>query len=575
MKDNLNDTTSSTITINLSDRQESIKESYQKLLKDIGNEGKYQKMIFILLCLSSFILALLITSVPFQKDIPNYTCLENQEAVKNNFTFNSSSNVKLITDVKCVQKFCSQKMNSELNVTLNDYSNYSLLVDYNSIKNFVTNLDILCSYESFFAKLTQMIFLGRIFGNVLFSYISDKYGRYIGFTIQFYILCVTYILFIVAKNEYVYLGAGLAILACSNIYNLFSAISTEVMSLKMYSLFNGMMGFFFSFCGIFGVVISYYFKFFDLLVYIHLSICVIIFYLIIKYFDETPLYLLDQERYTELNKLIKKIGEVNGTFQNPEVQRNYQALILSTESLNSNIQSVSTFAKESLTKSISTEIELKNFSIDQEDKSKVKNEKNASIIEDKQSFCQKIFGPYFIIFHSREIKIEFLKLIIPFLSAFSIYYGQILNVEKFSDNIYLTSFVIYLGEMLAEITAGYLLRIHKRKILIGISYFISMLSCLITAILNHYNLLVYLQAIFILGNSYAVSQIFIIIFVYGAELFESSVKSTMISLLVNLSFLFMLLAVYIYNVVSPFFVFFILSGLACLNSFILRETKND
>ncbi len=157
-----------------------------------------------------------------------------------------------------------------------------------------------------------------------------------------------------------------------------------------------------------------------------------------------------------------------------------------------------------------------------------------------------------------------------------VFYGQVLNVEKMNGNIYFNSFIIYTAEMISEISAGYFLQNYGRRQMIIACFGLSTFFCFFLNIIEIFGGSRVFFTIFIFANSFFISITFVVIYVYSAEIFDSNVKSTMVSLLINLSNVFLLLSPYlIAKFTSPFGLFCILSLCACLNGFILKETKME
>jgi MFS family permease len=502
-----------------------IDEAYRDLLNEIGLEGKYQKILSILFCLTTLFCCLILTSMPVQKEYPSHSCISREElnSTKYNYIINNKEQFKIYDDQKCISKLCSR--------------NQILIVDFYSIRNFITELDIVCDFEDFYLRSTQMIFFGRIVGNIIFSYISDKFGRFKSYKIQFYLLLGSYITMLLIKNQFVYLLVCFVTSGCFNIYNLASAMSTETMNLSMYSLVNGLIGAFYSLSGFLNIFVLYFFHNFPYLIMMNILIGCIVGYLMINYMTETPHFLLAKKNYYQLNNVIVKIAEINETLDNKEVKRKFKAI--------NNFLISQKFNSDNLT-------QVENFEI------------------------KEILGPYKTAFRSKTTTFTFIKLMIPFAAMFVIYFGQALNVEKMNGSIYFNSLMIYSGEIIAEISSGIFLKLYKRKFLMIGAYACSFVLLLFMITLYFFKIFAFLQTILLLANTFFISVLFTVLYVYAAEIFDTSVKSTMISVLVNFSNLLLLFSPYmIDSFSSPLILFAIFSGLGAFNSYFLIETKND
>lgn len=555
--------------------EEKLKESYKKILIDIGMEGKYQKYLFVLFCMSAFLCCVLITSFALQKDIPDHYCLnkiEFEDDLENKYLEfkKNNKNYKIINDEKCIEQMCFKKeeLGEGLEIhnkiilnhehTNNLPSTTVLVIDKKSIINFVTLLDVVCNMESFFGIMTQMLFLGRILGNFVFSYISDKYGRLICFKIQFYSLFICYLIYYFVRIDIIYIIVTLLVSGFVNIYNLVTAMSTEMMSQKMYSLLNGFLGASFTTTGLLCIIVFYYFKNFNIMIYIHFFITSFVIYAVYTDFlTETPIFLLDQGNYSHLNKVIKHIATINDTLKSANIESRLQELREYR-----NLHQIKSKTDEFFTPTHTP----KKLSITN---SQLSNNKPSSMMEN-------LFGPYLIAFKSKETTIVFFKLLFIFLTMHFVFFGQVLNVEKMNGNIYFNSFIMYLAEIISEISGGYFLQTYGRRKMLIWCFGMSAFFCFILNIIERTGDFRILFTIFIFANSFFISMTFTVVYVYSAEIFDSKIKSTMNSLLINLSNIFLLVSPYLISkFASPFALFFILSLGACLNGFVLKETKVD
>jgi MFS family permease len=555
--------------------EEKLKESYKKLLLDIGMEGKYQKYLFALFCMAAFLCCLLLTSFPLQKDLPEHYCLnriEFEDDLEDKYSEfkKNTKKYKIIKNEQCIEQMCFKKeeegegIESHNKLIINhEHQNSSpsstiLVIDKKSVINFVTELDVICHMESFFSTMTQMLFLGRILGNFVFSYISDKYGRLVCFKIQFYTIVMCYLTFYFIRIDLIYIIVSLLVSCCVNVYNLVSAMSTEIMSQKMYSLLNGLLGASFTMTGLLCIFVFCFFKNWNILIYIHFIVTAFVMYAVYTDFlTESPIFLLDQGNYSHLNKVITHIATVNDTLESANVEYRIQEL---REFRNLN-------KIKSRTDGFFTPVRTPR---------KVSDAISNSSTYKPESFLESLFGPYLIAFKSQETTTQFFKQLFIYLTMHFVFFGQVLNVEKMNGNIYYNSFIIYLAEIISEISAGYFLQKYGRRQMVIWCFGLSAVFCLILNIIERTGGFRFLFTIFIFANSFFISITFVVVYVYSAEIFDSNVKSTMNSLLVNLSNVFLLASPYLISqFASPFALFCMLSLGACLNGFILKETKED
>jgi len=83
------------------------KESKKTLLIELFNsinlEGKYQKILFVTLALTSFLCSMVITVFPLQKEIPNFECIKADGFNANEF---KKFPFQLITNEECIVNYC-------------------------------------------------------------------------------------------------------------------------------------------------------------------------------------------------------------------------------------------------------------------------------------------------------------------------------------------------------------------------------------------------------------------------------------------------------------------------------------
>jgi MFS family permease len=522
---------------------EPLKEKYLSILSDVGLEGKFQKIMFVLICSLSFISVLIIPIFPMNKDLPDHICI-NYEELNINQTYSKFRGPQfLIIETKsCIAKFCQDYSTiNEQGINTNQNKTQILIVDKSSVRNLITELDILCDHHIFFEILNAALFLGRIVGNILFSYIADSYGRLQSATIQTYMIIFCYTISFFIKSKWISVLVVFTLAATLNMYHLINALSTEYMSQNYYTTLNGFIGVFFSICGLYTVTIFYYYRNWNILILIHLSVSFLSLYLIKSYMVETPFFLLQQKNYKDLNRVLRKISQVNGTYESFGIDKK-----------------ISGIEKEIYRNELKQE---KDFF----------EEKKTSYNE---MLLQNTPGPYLISFKSSKTTKNFLKLVLIYLSMNLTYFGQILNIEKVSGNFFFNNLIVYIGEIIAELSSVFLMNKYKRVELIFGCFAISTILSFFINILEAYSMFPVVMTITILLNSYFISVVFVVVYTYAVEIFDPDVKNTMNCLLDNLSNIFMIFSPPLLEFfTTPYATYGIVSGIAAWNSLYLHETK--
>jgi hypothetical protein len=522
---------------------EPLKHKYLSLLSDVGLEGKFQKIMFGLICSLSFICVLIVPMFPMHKDLPNHFCVSFEESNMNQtYSKFRGPQFSIIESESCIAKFCPDYSRiNELVINNNQNKSQILIVDKSSVRNLITELDILCDYQNFFEILNAALFLGRIAGNILFSYIADSYGRLQSATIQTYLIIFCYIISLFIKSQWITVFVVFILAATINVYLLINALSTEYMSQNYYTALNGLIGVFFSICGLYTVTIFYYFRNWNILLLIHLCISFFSLYLIKSYMVETPFFLLQQKRYKDLNTVIRKISQVNGTYESFEIDKKISSL--EKEINKSELKQGKDFFEE----------------------------KKISYIE---MILQNMLGAYIISFKSSKTTKNFLKLVLIYLSMNFTYYGQILNIEKVSGNFFFNNLIVYIGEIIAELSSVFLMNKYKRVELIFGCFVISTVLSFLINILEVYSMFPLVKTITILVNSYFISVVFVAVYTYAVEIFDPDVKNTMNCLLNVISNIFMIFSPLLLDLfTTPYATYGIVSGIAAWNTLYLQETK--
>ena len=78
------------------------------------------------------------------------------------------------------------------------------------------------------------------------------------------------------------------------------------------------------------------------------------------------------------------------------------------------------------------------------------------------SAFQKILGPYYEIFSTKDNTFNMIICGFLFFSVFFLFYGLLFNLDKIEGDLYLHNLIMYVSEMIAELNTGYILSRYKR-----------------------------------------------------------------------------------------------------------------
>jgi MFS family permease len=502
----------------LIDKRDLIEKEYEKAIEEVDMEGKFQKRAFYILATTAFLCSLILTGFPLQKEAPEYQCLNrfDFEDLEDYSVYKNNPRYKIIHSEECIDKFCNKMDNYQ------DAILWVIVADYNSVTNMVTALDVMCQIDNFSAYFTKMLFIGRIIATLLFAYISDNFGRRIAFSIGLVLMLVTNTAFFMLRNATMYYIIAFFANMCFQLYSLITVMSVEIMGSKLYSVLNGVTASLFAFCGVFNLLIMYFFKSWFVLLGIHIVIDALIIYLNFTCLTETPKFCLMKKDYTQLEDILIRIAKDNDTYVNKVSHK---------------LEEISQIKKMIKKDSISSD-----------------NIKNKTIFAymNPIRLLNSIFGPYIKILTAKNDLGNFLKFIIPYITVFFVYYGQLMFLEKIPGDPQFNSLLIFTSELFSPNLAGFLLTKTSRKLIITVFSLICIICCLIFPQTDN----ALFQSFLIFTNCFSICVILVVNYVFSAEAFDSSIKTSAISVLLLIANVAMIFGDILMNVFpSPFYMF--------------------
>ena len=211
-------------------------------------------------------------------------------------------------------------------------------------------------------------------------------------------------------------------------------------------------------------------------------------------------------------------------------------------------------------KNIKNDFKLSDFS---NNSAKLRNSKNNRIVLIYLNTCNilnTILGPFKVIFVNKKHLMHFLKFLPLFITVSVIYNGQLFNVEKIIDNVYLGTIIVFSSELIGEILSGFILQNMERKKILSVGFFICGIFYFVAIFVNIP--IIKISLLFI--NSILITLLFIVVYVFSAETFETEIKNSLGSLLTNsstISFVIFQLLINVFpNIFIVFSIFWILIG---------------
>ncbi len=301
------------------------------------------------------------TIYPSQKNLPEYICLttSQNEKILNDLGYNTvidfdnspkdsiikiyshysslfrniiknTDNLKIVRDETCIIKYCSnsneisiklknnivneenslniEKLINEKNNSTNLKNHISfemILLNYDNLRNFITEYDAFCDSDIFWENSQRLINFGKMCGNIFFGFISDKYGRLKAYNLLLYSFLISYSLIFIFRFRIFFYIFTLVTSSCYYIYMLSIIMASELMTPEYNGLLNTSLSFIFSISGILCISFMYIFNDFY---YIFLLQTIVIYGLF--YFSK--FYILETfSFYIKKNLFFKALKNIN------------------------------------------------------------------------------------------------------------------------------------------------------------------------------------------------------------------------------------------------------------------------
>ena len=419
--------------------------------------GKFHKLLVFSLISSSFLTCIVSLSFSYLTKQPKFLCRENSN---HNFT-------------KCEfdeEKFCNKKQ----------YPEFEFIKDKsNSLDNWSYHFDLYCSNKSYIVLIGSGFFIGAIFGCIFITPLPDKYGRKIVLKICLSISCILHFLILISFNRFLLSVICIISGFISAIYGNFSLYVNEYIPKENSAISMSFIDAVYPFMGFIEALYFLTINNWRLLFLFTTILHMFATFFILKYLPESPKWLYGKGEINESLIMIKQIAEINGKLKEIETYIN----------LNNN------------------EFKNKNNEENINENNIEENKKNYNIIS------------ILINFPSQRLVIFILAL--TFFSASYCFYGIILSLENMKGNFFQNSVFSFVGEMIAELSSGYLSNIYGRTILLKSGGIIGALGFLGNKFCPNS-----LKSILLFISMMGYSSTFNVLYIYTPEIIPSNIRST-------------------------------------------------
>lgn len=623
---------------------------HREIFKEISNKlvfsDKYQKILFFIFCIAVFAAFLPLTNYTHQKNLPEFSCLKletvnemfssydvgltndikklpTEERNKLYATFNNLfsspvkdyNKIKISKDEKCILKNCYPTEHQkkyhideeerhkkydmdELDLnTLGDNPYVILIVNYESLVNWISYYDAFCDFDEFFNILSTIINIARIVGSLIFSFIGDKFGRDIVFKYSITQMIIFYVLIFIFNSRFFFYIFLFVTASHLSLYFSVIVMSSELMKMTYFSFLNSLMSLFFSLSGLMCLSVMILFQNYFYILYIQVIILLTCAYFMKNYIIETFSFSLLNNQFEQslsniyhlniifnqkieddkkiandllkLEEFVKKFKTYNSNSSQPDIKHNTtdkdkSSCIAKTHKLEFQNDFDMTTTVNNFNKDYNLEDD--HLICKKETKSEVSHS------DDEKNLFRKLFGPYFEILMNKEHILSYFNFLPLYMTVNLIYYGQLFYIEKITDNVYFGTLIIFSSEITGEVLLIFYLHKTKRKQAIifcsasaGIIYLIADLSDYDT-----------IKLVLCFIGSVMISFMFIVAYVLSTETFDVGIKSTMNSLLSNSSYFAIICLPYIFLFFRSIFIFFaFLCFITLITSRSIKETFKE
>ena len=398
--------------------------------------------------------------------------------------------------------------------------NHLDMIIKDSLDNFAVEYSLFCERNMYNQMISSAFFFGCIIGALVWSSLPDIYGRYPIYKLLLYINLFTQINFLLRINIYHIIITAFLNGFCTYALNMQNVLVIELFDRKAASIAMSAMN---AGYGIVGVFLGLYFLSVNrltVLFVINISIVILCIILTHVYLTESPRWLNANHRVKEAIEVIKEIARINNTVDNFILfyEENKETVLHSDDVINV-------------------------------------NGTRYSIIDVFKMKSQQwtLFGVMYVFF---IIAICF--------------YGIFITLNQSMDNFYLNTFLVFIGETIAEIGSGFLVNAFGRVKVTVIACHMGGIAFILSGFINKG----IVKTILLFIASFGVAGALNIMYLYTNEVFPLTIRAVTFGFVYLLSRLGgVIVPVFINNNFYPY----ILGGLgiSCGVVFVfMKETVN-
>ena len=422
-----------------------------KTLEVVGSNGRFQMILSILIPFISAILGITVTGIPYLSKCPQFKC-KPRNIIGSNFT-------ECDSQFNCLNQLFEYEKNSE-----------------KSLHNFAYSFDLYCENRIYLEIMSSCFFFGGILSTLIFSPLTDKYGRLKIYRIVCLGLAISNINLFLTSGAYHlifnFLSLGIFLFA----YSMSMTLICEFMDKNNAGKVMGINNAAFPLSGIFVALYFMLVNNWRILFLINMVISVIVAYFVFVYMVESPRWLNSKHKFKELRECLMKIAIFNG-----------------------NKDKFTKFLEENETM-LEKEEKLNNSASN-------KQNKNTNLM---------------IILLIPKFRYLLFCLCFCWWAMGVCFWGLIFNLENLGRSMYIDSIVTFGAEFIAEISSGYYSDIYGRRKVMMISSIFSGI-CFITFDFFQTGVL---KTTLLFFASLGISSIYNVLFIYSPEVFPTSVRST-------------------------------------------------
>jgi len=512
-------------------------KEFDKMTNYLTKFSKYHLYLAVIFEIAILTTNFNIVNLPLQSKYPKALCLEHP--------IDTSANVshKLAVDFILAQEN-SKLCNGEADYCAHKKTNSLEILHDISIKSWTYKFDLTCERNYLMKFMISSIFIFSLISNVIFTPISDKWGRLTVLQLQTIFSIAGYTLMSLESSVYFVMGGVMLIQSANSLFTVSMICFNEFFDQQTYTFLMNLYMFLF---GLSGVVLNTYTTFFTeirYLIFVYTGFSFTVCFFVYSYLTETPKFIKNQftvceresrDKILELKAENQDIENVQEAVEGVKVESDGK-LELQIKELEDKVEVKRKEVREKLQKSIAYVDEFNGVKpedkendeslntplVDKENATKDGESKKSK--EDNKSQGSNL-NQSIVIESYREIVINFLVVNFLWIANQVFFYGTVLNLDKFDDVISYGSILTFTAYITTNLVNMYISLSIGRKTLISMGA-ISSAACIFVIMYFDNKLMRSIFFFFFLFFAYFAGNN---TYVYAPELFPVSTRSTAVA----------------------------------------------